>query len=368
MRNFTTTILIMFALIGLNISTRTAQWVGAHGAGNTTGNDVSQSVATDPSGNVFVTGAFISPTITFGTTTLTNAGTGTPDVFIVKYSSAGIVQWAKSANGSGFDLGLGIATDASGNAYVTGSFSSDTLRFGTISIINDTAQSTDIFVAKYDPSGNVLWAKHFGGSDNDEALSIATSGTNVYITGGFASAHIAFGTTTLTNNGPTVYKDVFIAKLDGSGNALWAKSAGGIYSDEGYGIAADAAGNAYITGLFGNHSPIIFGTDTLLNSGGSDIFTVKYNSSGTVVWAKSAGGTGNEVPGGIAIDAGGNVYITGAFSSSMMFFAYFTLSNLGNGDIYVAKYTAAGFPEWGRVEGEQFGFDEGFAIAPEART
>src|SRR6185369_12691602 len=101
--------------------------------------------------------------------------------------------------------------------------------------------------------------------------------------------------------------DVFTAKYDPEGNVLWAASAGGTGTDNGTGIGVDAAGNCYITGHFSSTS-ITFGATTLTRTGSENVFVVKYDASGNVLWANRAGGTGFDAGSGIAVDAAGNSY------------------------------------------------------------
>ena len=121
-------------------------WVKSAGG---TGNDVSNGVCTNASGNVFITGYFDSPTITFGTTTLTNINAAN-DIFIVKYDASGNVLWAKSAGGAGSDVSSGVSIDARGNVIITGGFGSPSISFGTALLTNTktTVNSMDIFIAK----------------------------------------------------------------------------------------------------------------------------------------------------------------------------------------------------------------------------
>ncbi|MEO8150374.1 MAG: T9SS type A sorting domain-containing protein [Bacteroidia bacterium] len=303
----------------------------AGGASNNGG----AGISTDASGNVLVTGDFQSVSVTFGTTTLTNAGSiSTNDIFVVKYDASGNVLWAKSAGGNSTDYVRGISTDASGNVLITGSFQSDSISFGTTTLTNASAGNNDIFVAKYDVSGNVLWAKSAGGSSSDEGWGIATDVSgNVAITGHFNSSSITLGSTTLTNAGAD---DIFIIKYDASGNVAWAKSAGGTFYDDGFGISTDSSGNLIVTGNFQNPS-ITFGTTTLTNSGGADIFIVKYDASGNVLWAKSAGGTSYDGAFGSSSDANGNILVTGYFQSPSITFGTTTLTNTGLYDIFIAK-------------------------------
>ncbi len=115
----------------------------------------------------------------------------------------------------------------------------------------------------------------------------------------------------------------------------WAKQAGGTRFTGGYGIALDGSANSYVVGDFSG--TITFGTSTSLTSAGSgDVFVAKYDSAGNLAWAKSAGGTGNDVPGGIAVDGSGNSYVTGFFSGTATF-GSITLTSAGTGDVFVAK-------------------------------
>jgi hypothetical protein len=328
--------IIMALVVSANTFAQAPNCLWAKSAGGTDV-DYGRSVTTDASGNVYVMGYFYSPTITFGTTTLTNAGTtGYSDMFIAKYDAAGNVLWAKSAVGIDSDRGYSVTTDASGNVYVTGSFDSPTITFGTTTLTN--AGYTDIFIAKYDAAGNVLWAKSEGGTSYDEGYSVATDASgNVYVTGYFISS-ITFGTTTLSNAGE---EDMFIAKYDAAGTVLWAKSEGGTSNDYFRSVSTDASGNVYVTGYF--YSPTItFGTTTLTNAGGFDIFIAKYDAAGNVLWAKSAGGTDDDLGYSVTTDASGNVYVTGSFDSPTITFGTTTLTNAGSVDMFIAKYDGTG--------------------------
>jgi hypothetical protein len=300
--------------------------------------DEGRGVATDASGNVLVTGFFYSPSITFGTTVLTNVNASYSDMFIVKYDGAGNVLWANSAGGTGWDEVYGVATDAGGNILVTGYFSSPSITFGTTVLTNANGSTSDIFVVKYDGAGNVLWANSASGTDDDEGYGVATdSGGNVLITGFFYSPSITFGTTVLTNANAG-YSDMFIVKYDGAGNVLWANSAGGTGWDESYGVSTDAGGNVLVTGYFSSPS-ITFGTTVLTNAVGSEIFIVKYDGAGNVLWANSASGTSDDVGQSVSTDTGGNVLVTGIFDGPSITFGTTVLinTNTGSNDMFIAK-------------------------------
>ena len=207
-------------------------------------------------------------------------------------SNAQSLQWAKAMGTMENEYGLSIATDNAGNIYSTGYFSG-TADFdpgtGTFDLIS--AGSTDVFVSKLDASGNFLWAKAIGGSGGDGGNSITTDAAgNVYITGYFnATADFDPGTETfnLTSEDDN---DIFISKLDASGNFLWAGAIGGASNDMGNSITTDSAGNVYTTGYFRGaiDFDIQAGTFILPSSGGSqDIFVCKLGSFTTGIYEPS---------------------------------------------------------------------------------
>jgi hypothetical protein len=298
-----------------------------HAGGNN--NSSGTSVSADASGNVFVTGEFASSTITFGSTTLTNSDAGSGDIFIVKYSAAGNILWAKQVGGGtnvyGNDGGLAVSADAGGNVFVTGYFGSPTITIGTyvLNNLSTTSYGTNIFIAKYDANGNVLWAKSAGGTGDYQSNSVTTSMGNVYVTGSFLGSTMTFDSTTISYAGGW---DGFIAKYDVNGNVLWAKSVGGTSSDYCSSGSADANGNMFVTGWFGD-STITFDSIALYNSGTVyPVFIVKYDANGNALWAKSAVGGIYTQSYSISADVNGNAFVTGYFQSPPITFDSVTLT------------------------------------------
>jgi hypothetical protein len=321
-------------------------WVWAK-SGRGTNGDEGMGVCTDHSGNVFITGRFKSPTITFGNFVLTNTSS-LEDVYVVKYNSSGNVIWAKSAGSADFDEGTSICADDSGNIIVTGVFYGSSISFGNFTLTNFAFGAFDIFTVKYDPVGNVIWAKSAGGNNMDWANSVcADDSGNVLVTGYFNSASIAFGNDTLTqsNNGSSKY---FIVKYDLSGNELWAKTATGSNDVEGYAVSVDGAGNVFVTGNF-QGSSVSFGSITLSSSGLNDIFILKYDPAGNLTWAKSVGGASVELSYSICTDKNGNTFVAGYFSSSSITFGTVTLTlQQGSMNAFVAKYDNSGNVLWAK--------------------
>ncbi len=317
-----------------------------------TGYEATLGTASDASGNLYVIGWYSSATITFGSITLTNPGVGTGDVFLVKYDPSGTALWAKTFGGIDGDIGNGIALDVAGNVYITGWYASSTISFGTNTLTN-AGTGSDVFIVKFNSSGTDIWAKTAGGSASDRGYGITTDPSgNVFTTGAFSSSTINFGTGSLAN--ASSVNDFFIVKHDTNGNPQWAKNAGGINADTGFSIATDSLGNAYATGAFA--SPTInFGSGALTNSssGTQDIFVVKYNTSGTVVWTSRSGGILDDAANGIAVKKG-SVCITGGFNSASISFSTSTLTNnsLGTTDVFLAKYDLDGNSLWASRAGD----------------
>jgi len=129
----------------------------------------------------------------------------------------------------------------------------------------------------------------------------------------------------------------------------WARSAGGTKSEIGQSIAVDRSGNSYLTGVFDSPS-ITFGSYTLMNTGSSDIYVVKYDTYGNVLWAASAAGLDLDAPRSIAVDASGNAYITGNFYSPTLTFGSYTLTNSGV-HLFLAKFDSNGNVAWAKSAG-----------------
>jgi hypothetical protein len=350
-----------------NLAGQNNNWYWAKSAA---GGGEGLAVSSDTMGNAFITGIY-GPTIIFGSTTL-NSVFGSGDIYIAKYDPSGNFLWAKSAGGSNLDEGLAITTDKTGNAFVTGIFYSDSITFGSVTVFNSNSLggSFDIFIAKYDMNGNVLWAKSFGGPDDDFGLGVATDNTgNVFLTGEFASPSISCGSTTLINASSSGTScDLYLAKLDVNGNVIWAKSAGATGYDMAYSVATDTSGNIFLTGFF-QDSTITFGSVVLTNLGVENIFIVKYDPGGNVLWATSAGGTSVDVAYSISADSIGNVYITGSFFSPNVNFGSYSLANSGSVntcDMFIAKFDGNGNAKWAKSVGGA-NLEEGFSVSAGAK-
>jgi hypothetical protein len=243
--------------------------------------DFGNSIAVDASGNVYTCGFFMS-TADFdpgpGLSNINSAGNY--DVFISKLDAAGAFVWAKGIGGPDFDQGYSVAADGAGNVYTTGYFT-NTVDFdpgsGTSNLVS-AAGSSDIFLSKLNAGGDFVWAKKMGGSGSDygNALTLDAAGNPCIM--GYFNNTVDFdpgpGTADLVSAGAD---DIFVTKISAAGNLLWAKRLGGFSNDYGFGIAVNASGNVYTTGMFNGTGDFDPGSGTFnLNSDvGGHIFVQK---------------------------------------------------------------------------------------------
>ncbi len=415
-----------------------------------TGNAVGNEIITDANGNSYVSGQF-SSSAGFGSFNLSSAGLW--DAFVVKYDAAGQVAWAKAAGGVDNDYAEGVTIDIQGNAYVSGRFQQNAV-FSTIAISNVNSGVSDVYVAKYNSIGEVIWVSNVGdgGVDSGKKITIDQA-KNLYLNGVFASS-IAFGTSIL--NGTT--SNSFIAKLgsniqdslaiftnelsghsyiagssidvsfdvfgnyasgnyysvqlsDASGGFFyptpigtglsspiaaiippltipgalyrirvianapniigtdngsnfvinnssqqitpdwsWSENNSGISTN----IATDSIGNNYVIGDYS--SAVTFGSTTLAGSG---VYVVKYDSIGTILWARQVA-SGVLSSKDIAIDKFGNYYIVGTFSNTVTV-GGISLTSAGLSDMFYSKFDASGVNQYANKLGGVYD-DEGNSI------
>lgn len=330
------------------------QWLAVQGGGSSSSNEVAYDSVVDSKGNVYVTGHFYSKG-TFGSVTVGN-NSQTTDVFVVKYNANGTALngVAYSSSESPDDYGFDIATDSKGNVYVTGYFA------GNLVLGSTTLQSPNTntagFVAKLSNAGAWQWAKSFGGQSITQARGIAVdSDDNVYLTGHFLST-FSMGTSAFRSKGSY---DVYVAKLDSSGNVQWVLQAGGTRADYAYGITTYKNKGVYITGQYDTN--FFFGNSTLQGTGvRQNMFIARLDTRGLWSWARGGGGAGSEQGLGVATDALGDVYVTGSYTGTATF-GTFSLAGKAGKDIFVAKLKQGGSWAWVQSAGST-SEDEGWDL------
>ncbi|MCX5786419.1 MAG: SBBP repeat-containing protein [Elusimicrobia bacterium] len=276
--------------------------------------DEGRGVAADSSGNVYVTGR------TYGGLD-GNTNEGDYDMFLVQYSASGIKQWTRQLGTSSYDEGRGVATDSSGNVYVAGDTN------GGLDG-NTNAGGGDMFLVKYDSSGNKKWTKELGTPSSDFGSGVTTDFSgNIYVTG--------YTDGVLGGAANAGGYDIFVVKYSTSGAKLWTRQLGTNGSDFGSGVATDSSGNVYVTGRTNG------GLDGNTNEGDYDMFLVKYSTAGVKRWTRQLGTSLYDEGRGVAIDSSDNVYVSGYTAGGLD-----GNTNAGGYDMFLVKYDSSGAKLW----------------------
>lgn len=278
---------------------------------------------------------------------------GGKDVFIAKYDSTGTLLWARSGGGSGDD-GYSLSCTTDDSGNVY---------LGTAAMYNatfDTALAicafNDIIIVKYNANGQFQFLKQIGSNSYDTVTSLdVDKEQNIYFTGYFYNA-IYYNSTSITSNGN---HDVIIGKLNNKGEIIWLKGVGGASYDNAGGIKVTPSGHLYVTGYY--NSMVNFGGTSQTSSGSDDIFIAKYDTSGILEWVKSGHSLGQYDMGfKLDIDEFENIYAIGKFELTVTFDTIIRTS-LGNSDVFVCKLDSAGNFIWVKTYGGVLA-DEGLDI------
>ncbi len=331
------------------------EWIKQAGGGDGSEKGLSVDVAND--GTVYVAGE-LTNMATFGDTTSQDTSllisNGQKDAFIASYTSSGELRWAKQYGGADNDQGTHVATTSDGKVYFTGTFR-DSLRICDTTF--NSSGSSDLFLIKYHHDGTCIWVEQAGGPKEDISEEVvADDQGNAYITGSFAS-NAVFGRISL--NAPSRSTDVFTAKYRADGSCKWAVNEGGKLGDVGKGLALDQQGNVYVTGYF--IGDVVIDGVRLPWVGYNDIFLLKYDSTGTFRWVRHAGGPNLDIGNDVDTDADGNVYMTGFYHTEAEF-GQQEVTGIDNYEIFTAKYSSAGQLKWTKTAAGING-DFGKAIA-----
>jgi hypothetical protein len=343
-------------------------WAKAMGG---TGTDSGYAIDVDPAGRVYCTGAF-NGTADFnpGAATFNLTSAGMEDIFVSALDNNGNFLWAGRMGSTLADYGFGLVAEAGGNVYTTGYFQG-TVDFDPgaagVSILMSAGDS-DIFISVLNSGGAYVLAKRMGGIGTDRGYGIALDAVgNIHTTGWFnapADFDPGAGTATLNTAG---ISDVFVSKLDGMGNYVWAGSMGGTNNEVGWNVEVDGSGNVYTVGHFNGTADFDPGAGNypLTSAGLNDAFVCKWGPAGNHVWTGRMGSTGNDVGGDLVLDAAGNVYVAGHFEGTVDFDpggGVFNLTSYGGSDIYATQWDANGNLFWAG-HGGGLGYDAGYAIA-----
>ncbi len=299
---------------------------------------------------------YFQGTATFGpgetNQTILVANAGNRDAFIAKYNTDGTLAWARKAGGTDIDDSTGVSMLNDGSSIIIGAF------YGNITLGQGEANQTiltnttdiDGFIAKYNTNGTLAWARKVGGIGWDGPIAVRTlPNTDSLIIGNLqGTATFGPGETNQTILSSSGGSDIFIAKYSDNGSLIWAKKAGGLNDDSSFDIMRNIDGSSIITGQFNGTATFGPGetNQTILTSSGSDdVFIAKYNTDGTLAWARRAGGMGSDR--GIAIGKVlGGFVIAGDFNSFATFGIggtnQISLTPTSNRDMYIARYNYIG--------------------------
>ena len=267
------------------------------------------------------------------------------------------LNWAFNAGDeNNDDSAHAITRDASGNIYITGKFQGTTDFDPSSSTHNLTSNGDDdIFIAKYNSSGDIQWAFNIGGTEDDEGWDITLdASSNVYVTGNFFGTNVDFDPSANTNALSTnnFSNELFVAKYNSNGDYQWAFNIGKVSSTSGLGIITDASSNVLVTGYFSD-TDVDFdpgpSTNNLSSNGNVDFFLAKYDTNGEYQWAFNAGDNDGERGYDIVLDASSNIYITGSFQFTVDFDPSAnnnSITSNGSQDIFVVKYNSNGDYQW----------------------
>jgi len=322
-------------------------------------------VVVDSSGNVYSVGIFSGSNVDFnpGAGVYNLSSAGSDDVFISKVDSNKNFLWAHRIGNASSNVGYSINLDSSNNIYITGTFS------GTVDFDPDAVDTynlissggNDMFVLKLDSTGDFLWAHSFGGTSQDTPDVIKVDGdNNVYFAGKFQN------TVDFDPDPVDVYNlssagniDVFISKLDQSGDFLWAHGFGGTGFESIKDINLDTNNNIYLTGAFQNtvdFDPDLVDVSNITSVVGDDIFITKFDSTGDFVWAKSIGNANSTTSTSLSLDQSNNAYLVGSFAGTVDFnpdlIDVYDLISSGSVDGFILKLDSGGNFTWAKhIEG-----------------
>lgn len=363
MKKLSTLIICLFSVAVVKAQPVSLKWVKQ--MGNSTGNIYISSSAADASGNLYSTGVILGKVdVDPGTATtfLTDAGFG--DLFVCKMDSSGNFKWAKQIGKESYDQGSSIALDAQGNVYITGFYSMDSTDFdpGTGTSYLSNAGGAKTFILKLDTDGNYIWVKDFGpGSNSPNSITLDAS-NNILVTGVFGST-VDFDPGAGKTNFTSTTNDIYVLKLNPSGNFIWAKQIDvNITATRSYSIATDGAENIYLTGLLLGTVDFDPGTGvsnlTATSAFGAE-YILKLDASGNFKWAKAINGSIDQSKSdrAISVDKAGNCYTTGWFNNTVDFdpdSGVFNLVNSGkkDGSTYLLKLNTSGNFVWAKQIGD----------------
>ncbi len=282
---------------------------------------------------------------------------GEDDLFVASYDPEGNVNWIIAGGGPDAEEIADLVIDQQEHVICAGSFWFDS-QFDTLTL-EPAVGSKAIFLLKYDTDGNVVWGRALSSPGLKFAGDIATDPSdNIYLTGFFEESLI-LEDTVLTSNGTG---DLFLARFSPEGQLDWITQAGILGTTRGESLRVDETGNSYVGGIY--QGRVAFGEDTIqTNTPDNDIFLAKFDAEGIPAWGRKAGGVFDDKCEAIELDEDGNIYMTGTYFGLMRLSDDIFIQTPGNNEnFFLLKYQNDGTPLWARSLGES-GFENGRDIS-----
>jgi hypothetical protein len=354
----------------------------------TTNLDVIRRITKDSDGNIYVIGNYFSlnfyiysstdNTTAAYTLTRTGGGPTAADIFLAKYNAFGIVQWVTSINGEFGEFGNNIILDSFNNLYIVGTYGAAPVNvYSSVDLINPayifTVNNSSFFI-KYNANGIFQWATRMTGQSGSSCIGLTVDhNNNICVSGIFGPTFIdIYGTdnafirmlNAATSGSST---DVFIAKYNPTGIVQWATRMTGSGGEFAVSNIIDSNNNVYVTGQFASTELRIYSANSLTSvllpniqttTPNTDVYVVKFNENGNVLWATRISGTGTDVAGGITIDNDDNIYVCGNYnnpginiystSSTTPIFILSNINPVGTNNTFIVKYNSDGMPQFAR--------------------
>ncbi len=319
-------------------------WVKQFGS---TGTENGVDLTVDSMGNLILTGTFTSGFSFTADTTGYVQSNGGLDIYLAKFEADGTFTWAKSFGGTDFDGIQDVATDSADNIYITGQYKG-TINFGTTVNSEMTSHGgNDIYLAKFNSSGDLQWSKGYGNSGSyQDGMALALDGTESVILGGYFSGDMDVGGNTLPEEG--LY-DIFVAKYaTDTGRHIWSHVYGDADDEMLNGVAVGQNGQVIVTGYF--NGTITF-DDTLTSTGGADLFYAVLDSDGSALSSRQYGDGSNQFGGPVHTDSQNRIIWAGGFSGTLDFGLDSPMVSPGGSDIFLVLFEADGSIAWGKAFG-----------------
>lgn len=340
---------LYFALSGA-ILAQNNSWIWSTSAGTQDNEEGSSVMCMDGSNGTISAGHFSGSDIIFPSGMYSNVNPGFKDFYVVQYDQTGNIVWIKLGHGNKDEYITGICQSSNGNFFIAGIYTSDTLIMGNNTLVKPSGNNSDIFLAKLNSNGNVQWLKGFGGSSYEIAIQLESDfNGGVILSGNYFGNGFSIGSTVLDFTGG---KEAFIARIDGSGNGIWAVSSIGQLDESISDFTVHPVNGIDFCGSFNSYNSL-FATSGLYNTSfdsTSDLYYGNMDLQGNINFINSLTGVGEDNGGHIEIDPSGNILLAVYSNSDIIEFenSQITLDG-GNPCVLLCEINQSNTVIWSQV-------------------